>query len=115
AGREQLAGAAGEARRGGVATPRRVAQGGAPAAATGHRSLPHGAAQGPGLAVHLDQRAARVRHRLARLVSRRADSIGESSPSAVVTLPSASRSPDPSAWSAVPSPPSGATGPRVGP
>src|SRR5439155_275641 len=66
--REQLAGAPREARRGRVAARRRAAQGAAPAAPGGHRSLSRGAAQRPGVAVHLDERAARVRHRLARFV-----------------------------------------------
>src|SRR2546426_6088137 len=76
--REQLAGAPGEARRHRVAARCGTPQGAAPAAPDRHRALPGGTARRPGMAVHLDQWAARVRHRLARLVSRGADTAAES-------------------------------------
>src|SRR5206468_3015362 len=75
--REQLAGSPGEARRHSVAGRCGAPQGAAPAPPGRHRTLPGGTARRPGMAVHLDQCATRVRHRLARLVSCGADTIAE--------------------------------------
>src|SRR5207302_6728911 len=103
-----------EARRGRVAARRRAPQGAARAIAGGHRSLSRDAAQRQGVALHLDERAARVWHRLARFVSHRTDSAAESHPLAALGLLThlwAGRSPVAPFWSADPSLRTGATGP----